>query len=1142
MRRNFSPERIPPGFRQVLLFFFCRRFLFATGAAFLVFSVLLYGTALFSEPLGRMPDFCRHGLLFLLALGIPVFFLCMFLSILLSGERLLHGLLSLTSLASQKAFDLASPFLTRAMHAADAETVLNLLSWKIREYATAELLAGACLKNTWGFLFMLGTGVFILFLPVPGGRGCLPSGKMELCRNIVFGTDQLTSQNLEITGIYPGDKLLKRDTPWIVRVGFNRDLQQKLPKEVLLGAELAVPLEKIAPGVYQAIMPPLKDEEASYVIRAENRFSQKFTVKTVQSETPVMDSAFIFADAAKAKRLDTAAFPWTVPEGADLEICLRTERKPESIHLEGSGGLAGDFSCDPATGLWKIRFTVWETGVFSFQWTEIDGTKSVSDIFPVNIQSNHAPDAAILDPAQDLDPIRLSGQGIILSADDDSGIAEMILHVNDLNGKGEELFRLAVPPGKQKPPLKGRIRFPQSVSNRITGTVIAMVAEAKDHSKMQKNAFSPLQFHPVVKISEAELLNSPPLSALFEAWLKNRLNSSMNEKMKKGLTQEKEEEKKNAKDSASSPRRKKSPQKEVKKQKEQKEKEAQKPSPQEDSTSPQSDAESAENASSSAEEQNENGSSPQSGATTTTPGSEPESSPPGADSESRSAAATAERESSSPEEKAPEPQGENQTETTDRPGDSREKTGTPEKNDEKEKKKKKNQSECSGDCNSPSECQGSCSNPQGSKGGGGSSAPAPEGESGDASASASASAGSAPGESEKSSSPSQQEGKGKDSGEQGETPAAPASSGNDGSPAEMKKSNSPAAAEGEGETPSASDPTSSSSREESNSRDRGEDGRAGSRQRSGTAQASGEGSSSASESPSEASSSGASGAQRQDPLKNGEEVRGNNEDEEDSFSPEKQENPSAAVKKPQGGRNSSEVHSAGENSSQGENSQNSASTSPSPAEKNGEGSGKEASSSSSPPSTSSPSSSPDGESSAAASVSSESGDAFQSGLSPVGGPGLRKEEKDAAGDKADGAAFSQELHFTGGIKESFPGSRKEQQPPPRDSISGVNPSAAPFSTRKQRKKEPSEDGEGAMGSARESSRDVIRIGDFELRSMDNFPGEIFPENLFNEELKKYEKIKPRLTRKEQEKADEYFRDLRALLRDDSPETPSRTSP
>ena len=139
----------------------------------------------------------------------------------------------------------------------------------------------------------------------------------------------------------------------------------------------------------------------------------------------------------------------------------------------------------------------------------------------------------------------------------------MILHVNDLNGKGEELFRLAVPPGKQKPPLKGRIRFPQSVSNRITGTVIAMVAEAKDHSKMQKNAFSPLQFHPVVKISEAELLNSPPLSALFEAWLKNRLNSSMNEKMKKGLTQEKEEEKKNAKDSASSPRRKKSPQKEV---------------------------------------------------------------------------------------------------------------------------------------------------------------------------------------------------------------------------------------------------------------------------------------------------------------------------------------------------------------------------------------------------------------------------------------------------------------------------------------------------------------------------------------------------------------------------------------------------
>ncbi len=550
MRRNFSPERIPPGFRQVLLFFFCRRFLFSAGAAFLVFSVLLYGTALFSEALGRMPDFCRHGLLFLLALGIPVFFLCMFLSILLSGERLLHGLLSLTSLASQKAFDLASPFLTRAMHAADAETVLNLLSRKIRECATAELLAGACMKNTRGFLFMLGAGVFILFLPVPGGEGCLPSGKMELCRNIVFGTDQLTFQNLEITGIYPGDKLLKRDTPWIVRVGFNRDLQQKLPKEVLLGGELAVPLEKTAPGVYQAMMPPLKDEEASYVIKAENRFSQKFTVKTVQSETPVMDSAFVFADAAKAKRLDTDAFPWTVPEGADLEIFLRTERKPESIHLEGSGGLAGDFKCDPATGLWKIRFTVWETGVFSFQWTEIDGTKSVSDIFPVNIQSNRTPDAAILDPAHDLDTIRLSsGQGIILSADDDSGIAEMILHVNDLNGKGEELFRLAVPPGKQKPPLKGRIRFPQSVSNRITGTVIAMAAEAKDHSKMQKNAFSALQFHPVVKISEAELLNSPPLSALFEAWLKNRLNSSMNEKMKKGLTQEKEEEKKTTKKS-----------------------------------------------------------------------------------------------------------------------------------------------------------------------------------------------------------------------------------------------------------------------------------------------------------------------------------------------------------------------------------------------------------------------------------------------------------------------------------------------------------------------------------------------------------------------------------------------------------------
>ena len=80
-----------------------------------------------------------------------------------------------------------------------------------------------------------------------------------------------------------------------------------------------------------------------------------------------------------------------------------------------------------------------------------------------------------------------------------------------------------------------------------------------------------------------------------------------------------------------------------------------------------------------------------------------------------------------------------------------------------------------------------------------------------------------------------------------------------------------------------------------------------------------------------------------------------------------------------------------------------------------------------------------------------------------------------------------------------------------------------------------------MGSARESSRDVIRIGDFELRSLENFPGEIFPENLFNEELKKYEKIKPRLTREEQEKADEYFRDLRALLRDDSPETPSRTT-
>ena len=86
-------------------------------------------------------------------------------------------------------------------------------------------------------------------------------------------------------------------------------------------------------------------------------------------------------------------------------------------------------------------------------------------------------------------------------------------------------------PSPDEKEFREQLPLPITKSARLIGSVVALVAEAEENSPTRRNAFSAIQFHPVIVESDSELLNNPRVRQAFQDWFKNKKYEAPNKQI-----------------------------------------------------------------------------------------------------------------------------------------------------------------------------------------------------------------------------------------------------------------------------------------------------------------------------------------------------------------------------------------------------------------------------------------------------------------------------------------------------------------------------------------------------------------------------------------------------------------------------------
>ena len=517
-------RNLPSAFRKAERFFCWGRAVRAMLTLFCDFSLLLVICRAADPFCAAWNEILKRLLVWAALLGIFLHAAWIFLAPWI-GKRGIPDFFAMLSHGSEKARKIAAPLLTRRMLADDTAAVIRVLTRSMEYFLPPAALCRAAASEG---LRAAGLAVCaLLLLLIPLGKDGGLEGKLLTLRSWLMGAGWTSSMPLEIRSLFPGGTIIKPGAEWVVKVVFNREPEGESPSvRCIIGKETqSIPLVAISAREYQALMAPFSGE-CRYAVEAENRRTREFTV-LAQPSAPVVIRRISLHAAPGTISLPPERKKWTVPAGARIALAADAPANCLRLEISGSGGLRRQLRKDPATGFWKTSFTVWESGAFFFQTLETDGTRGGSELYTLEIQQDNPPSVRIAAPAN-LAPLHHPGS-FTVEADDDFALKSVTLHLNNLNG-GIETLEGAALSGTERE-WKEPFRLTVTKSARLITSVIAVAAEAEENSPVRRNAFSGIQFHPVVVESESEMLNNPQVIRAFREWRKNRRYEEPNKKI-----------------------------------------------------------------------------------------------------------------------------------------------------------------------------------------------------------------------------------------------------------------------------------------------------------------------------------------------------------------------------------------------------------------------------------------------------------------------------------------------------------------------------------------------------------------------------------------------------------------------------------
>lgn len=517
-------RNLPPAFRKALCFYFWGRMIRAFLMLFCELGLLIVFCYLaddfcadWNEALKKLivyaalPGILAHVVWFLLS---PWF-----------KEKGITNFFGMLSRGSEKAGKIAAPLLTRNMLAKDTGTVIRVLTRGIGHFLPLETLVRA--TSGGGLRIAVISAAVLLLLLVPLGKDGGFEGKMHTFRSWLMGAKWTNNVPLKILSVFPGGTIIKPDSEWLVKVAFNREPEDARPAvrfETQDGKQ-EIPLVRISEREYQALMPPFTGE-CRYAVCAENRHTEYFTIRAEHSK-PLIIRNISFRAADKETELLPNLRKWSLPKGAVMTIAVDAPENCIRLLLTGSGGLRRQLRKDPQTGFWQTSFTVWESGAFFFRTLETDGTRGGSDLYTLEIRSDNPPAVKIAEP-KNLEPL-IHPAAPAVEASDDTALKLVLLHLNTLGGVTETLRQEMPSPDEKE--FREQLPLPITKSARLIGSVVALVAEAEENSPTRRNAFSAIQFHPVIVESDSELLNNPRVRQAFQDWFKNKKYEAPNKQI-----------------------------------------------------------------------------------------------------------------------------------------------------------------------------------------------------------------------------------------------------------------------------------------------------------------------------------------------------------------------------------------------------------------------------------------------------------------------------------------------------------------------------------------------------------------------------------------------------------------------------------
>ena len=517
-------RNLPPAFRKALCFYFWGRMIRALLMLFCELGLLIVFCYLaddfcadWNEALKKLivyaalPGILAHVVWFLLS---PWF-----------KEKGITDFFGMLSRGSEKAGKIAAPLLTRNMLAKDTGTVIRVLTRGIGHFLPLETLVRAASGG--GLRIAVISAAVLLLLLVPLGKDGGFEGKMHTFRSWLMGAKWTNNVPLKILSVFPGGTIIKPDSEWLVKVAFNREPEDARPAvrfETQDGKQ-EIPLVRISEREYQALMPPFRGE-CRYAVCAENRHTEYFTIRAEHSK-PLIIRNISFRAADKETELLPNLRKWSLPKGAVMTIAVDAPENCIRLLLTGSGGLRRRLTKDPQTGFWQTSFTVWESGAFFFRTLETDGTRGGSDLYTLEIRSDNPPAVKIAEP-KNLEPL-IHPAAPSVEASDDTALKLVLLHLNTLGGVTETLRQEMPSPDEKE--FREQLPLPITKSARLIGSVVALVAEAEENSPTRRNAFSAIQFHPVIVESDSELLNNPRVRQAFQDWFKNKKYEAPNKQI-----------------------------------------------------------------------------------------------------------------------------------------------------------------------------------------------------------------------------------------------------------------------------------------------------------------------------------------------------------------------------------------------------------------------------------------------------------------------------------------------------------------------------------------------------------------------------------------------------------------------------------